>query len=98
MEFKIGNELIADYMGFTHSNHGWENKNGDVFTEALDYHTDWNHLMDCVEKCFNEKIQYDFINEIEQSLTNQNSLSTEERKQNVWRACIHLIQYKNKQK
>ena len=91
------NELIADFMGFTHTNHGFEDKHGNIITEALDYHKDWNHLMDVVEKCYSTEIQLDFIIDIANALTDKFE-SNEERKQTVWKECLHLIQYVNKQK
>jgi hypothetical protein len=90
MDSKIGNELLADIMGFTHTNHGWEDKYGNVITEVLDYDKDWNHLMKVVDKCFEEKADYQDHKEIEDALIGNH----EERIHKVWVACVHFVQHK----
>ena len=97
MDIKIGNELIADFMGFTHNNHGWEDKHGNIFTDALDYDTDWNHLMNVVQSCFKTDASDEEWKEIEDALI-ANYNSDTERKHAVWIACLHLVQEVNKRK
>ena len=92
MESNIGNELIANALGYVKTNAGWTSDNTTVDKSELEFHTDWNDLMHVVDWCFKQTdTTYQDQKEIEDALI---SADSENRKHNVWKACIHLIQHR----
>jgi hypothetical protein len=89
MDKKIGNELIAEFLGYQKAHYS-EDK------EELEFDTDWNDLMHVVEVCFDTEMEvYSYHKAIEDALISNDK---EHRKHNVWIACIRLIQDVNKRK
>jgi hypothetical protein len=93
MDSNIGNELIATALGYVKTNVGWTSDNTTVDKSELEFHSDWNDLMHVVDWCFKQKADYQDQKAIEDALISADSVN---RKHNVWIACIHLIQHKNK--
>ncbi len=59
-----------------------KNSNG-----AVHFQTDWNDLMQVVEKCFKTKANYELHKKIEDALIS----NSENRIQDVYNACVNFI-------
>lgn len=88
MDIKIGNDLLAEFLGYQKVHYS-EDK------EELEFDTDWNDLMHAVDKCKNTLAPLEYHKAIENALIGGDS---ENRKHNVWTACIKFVQYVNKNK
>ena len=94
-------KLIADFIGadllkdLLSDNNGFININVDIY-EQCKFHSDWNWLMEVVEKClvgeaeYNEDEAKKAIREIYESLCNINISS-------VYNACVEFIKWYNEQ-
>lgn len=101
MDINIGNGLIADYVGFQLTNHGWNDHNeiltsiedkSDFKVNELKFHLDWDWLNKVVEKCLKStKVKKVDKDEIKLALLNYDA---HDRKHLVWVACIHAIQHR----
>ena len=97
------NKLIAEFMGFELQNNPNERWFNQWFTketlnkpyhsriEILHFDTDWNWLMEVVEKCLigeAETNRPDLISKIYVGLTNVNKIET-------YKACVEFIKLQN---
>ena len=92
MDKNIGNDLLAEFLGYQKVHYS-EDK------EELQFDTDWNDLMHVVDKCLESQPDYDgndsHIKEIEHALINGDRT---DRKHNVWLACVKCVQHEIKKK
>ena len=96
MDIKIGNDLIAEFMGFQHTNLGLVDQketllfeDTDTFTE-LKFHNDWNWVQAVVQKCFHTEVKdSQLYAEIQDAL-----IERDDRLHKVWVSCLHFIQHK----
>jgi len=92
---KANNELIAEFMGYSQPHPDYPSttywyKEGNEPLVILLFDTDWNWLMEVVEKCLIGKAETnrpDLIENIYEGLTDIN-------KQKTYRACIEFINNK----
>ncbi len=100
METKIINQnaIIAEFMNKKDSQ---INKNGNgiewvIQTKGLKYHSDWNWLMEVVEKI--DYLERNTDNEVFiQKISNVTSLPLFTPKHTVYNACVEFIKFHNEQ-
>ncbi len=103
MKRKETNKIIAEFMGaykddkgywgFTNTKerHRWHT---DRFLDATHYDTDWNWLMEVVEKCFKIEANYGLHKNIEDALI----FNSETRIYDVYNAVVKFIEVYNSAK
>jgi hypothetical protein len=104
MDIHIGNQLIADTLGFQDTNHGWQDVQGflvdvedkDTFKlKELKFHSDWNWLMVALDVVYKLRIKEEFLDNVNFEIKTALLLSdSTERRHKVWIAVLHAIQHK----
>jgi hypothetical protein len=89
------NILLAEFMNHKPT---FEVYIDDVLTTLerpiKNYNSDWNWLMEVVEKCFKTDGDYSLHKEIEDALI----FNSENRIQDVYNACVEFVKWYNEQK
>jgi hypothetical protein len=104
MDITIGNQLIADALGFTETNHGFEDVQGwlvdveekDTFKlNDLKFDSDWNWLMAALDVIYKLPIKEEYTLKVSLEIKTALLLTdSTERRHKVWVAILHAIQHK----
>jgi len=104
MDITIGNQLIADAMGFQDTNNGWQDVQGwlvdveeqDTFTlNNLKFHKDWNWLMTALDVVYKLNIKEEYVLKVNLEIKTSLLLTdSTERRHKVWVAILNAIQHK----
>lgn len=96
------NKLIAEFMGFAESpttNKYWTKRSSEGFGigELVDlkFHTDWNWLMQVVEKIESLDIYYNKYIDYNSSMFTSGKIELSTNIDNVYNACVEFIKWYN---
>jgi len=98
------NKIIAEFMGnLTNENNivVWKNApkyiNELTRLEDAKYHTDWNWLMEIVEKIYQTDLYYDKYIDFNSSMFSSGKIELSTKISSVYNGCVEFIKWYNEQ-
>ena len=99
------NKLIAEFMGFQHTTLGWYdaeetlvNVEKDNTFDELKFHSDWNWLIDVVEKIYEMDLYYDKYIDYNSRMFSSGKIKLGTRIEGVYEQVVNFIKWYNEQK
>lgn len=94
------NKLIAEFLGYEPNSNGVYpivciNEGKGWHLETMKYHTDWNWLMEVVEKIESLDIYYDEYIDYNSSMVSSGKIELSTKIEAVYNACVEFIKYYN---